>query len=116
MQLREFVKEVLVEIAGGAEDADKELGLGYVNPKPRGDNNLTTLADAGYIPSDQQSLIQQVKFDVAVTSSEGTETKGGLGIMIAPISVGTSGKSDHSESVVSRISFQVPLALARRTE
>lgn len=57
-----------------------------------------------------------MKFDVAVTSTDGTETKGGWEIMIAPIRVGTQGKSDHNESFVSRITFQVPLALPRRTE
>lgn len=46
MKLREFVKEVLVEIVAGTQDADEEMGVGFLNPAPRGDNNLSTLADA----------------------------------------------------------------------
>ena len=114
MQLKEYITEVLVQIVEGVRVADQRLGIGHINPTPRGDNNLNTIASAGYIPSDQASLIQQVKFDVAVTTTEGTETKGGIGIMMAPLALGSQGKSDSSVGTNSRIQFQVPLALPRR--
>ena len=116
MQLQEFIKQVLVQIAEGVKEADQELGAGYVNPEPRGDTKLNKVAEAGYIPSDKGTLIQQVQFDVAVSSAEGKETKGGIGLMIAPLALGSQGKSDSSSSSTSRISFKVPLALHHSDE
>ena len=56
-------------------------------------------------------LVEHVEFDVAVTTSKGKETKGGLGIFVAGFGVGTQGKSDASNISVSRIKFSTSVVL-----
>ena len=56
-------------------------------------------------------LVEHVEFDVAVTTSKGKETKGGLGIFVAGFGVGTQGKSDASSISISRIKFSTPVVL-----
>jgi len=58
-----------------------------------------------------RQAVQRIDFDVAVTATEGTETKGGVGIMVGAIGLGSQGKSDASNASQSRIKFVVPMVL-----
>ena len=50
-----------------------------------------------------------MEFDVAVTSTEGSEKTGGVGIFVAGFGMWTKGKSDTSSSLISRIKFSIPI-------
>ena len=56
-------------------------------------------------------IVESIEFDVAVTVSEGKETKGGIGILVGSIGLGSQGKSDSEHSAVSRLKFRVPFVL-----
>ena len=105
MNLKEFVKQTLVEISGAVGEANEELkGTGAaVNP-------IKIYPRTGR-PADQRRILHEVEFDVAVLAEEGKETKGGLGIMVASVGLGTQGKSQSSASTHSRIKFTIPLLL-----
>jgi hypothetical protein len=60
-------------------------------------------------------VVDEIEFDVAVTATEGTETKGGIGIMVGSIGLGAQGKSDRENTSVSRIRFRIPLVLPNPT-
>ncbi len=103
MELREFVKGTLVEIVGGVVDAQNEETV---------KKNGASVVPVGRGPvEDPIARYQEVSFDVAVTAREGTATKGGLGIFVGPIGVGTQGQSEAGESSVSRVRFTVPVQL-----
>jgi hypothetical protein len=55
--------------------------------------------------------LADVEFDVAVTTTDNAERKGGAGIFIAGFGIGGSGKTEASTSTVSRIKFKVPVGL-----
>lgn len=96
MKLQDFVAETVVAIAAGVREAQLkvvELG-GTVNPY-RG----------------SAAAVQEVEFDVEVSTSEGTATKGGLGVFVGPVGVGSQGKSEAGSSTVGRIKFRVPVEL-----
>jgi len=46
-----------------------------------------------------------------VYAAEGTETKGGIGIMVGTVGIGGQAKSDASASTTSRIQFGIPMLL-----
>ena len=96
MKLQEFVSETLVAIAAGVQVAQKGVAPlgGSVNP---------------YVGS--ATAIQNVEFDVEVSTSEGSATKGGLGVFVGPIGAGTQGQSQAGSASVGRIRFQVPLQM-----
>lgn len=115
MDLETFIAQSLIQIANGVEKASDELKdtSAVVNPKSvsgahKGDMNVF-----GYLDTKDSHLrtVQKVAFDVAVVASEGTETKGGIGIVVGSIGLGSQGKSESESSSHSRIKFVVPMAL-----
>lgn len=105
MELKEFVKKTLLEIVEGVEEAQKavkEHGA-VVNPKyVKGDS-----AQIGreYVP------VQDISFEVGLTTSEVTGNDKGIGVVLGPLKAGINGTGNTSESSVTRIKFTVPLAL-----
>lgn len=52
---------------------------------------------------------QIIEFDLAVSATEGTEAKAGIGIFAGAIGLGTQAKLDDNNVTVSRIKFSIPL-------
>lgn len=118
MDLRNFIKETLVQIAQGIEDASDALDDSAAVVNPRNVVGTQGSEDAkvyGYwvenTDRNYRRAVQEIEFDVAVTASEGTETKGGIGVMVGSIGLGTHGKSDATSASQSRIKFSVPMVL-----
>jgi len=108
MKLEEFVSETINQIISGirkTHDHAKEHGA-IVNPKK--EYKKISLATKE-TKIEARSPIHTVEFDVAITTTEGKETKGGIGVFVGPIGAGTQGKSDSSNSSISRIKFSVPI-------
>jgi hypothetical protein len=110
MKLEDFVTETIKQIINGVKVA-QEYAVGVqakVNPRFRafGDKSI-----AKWVDSDQGLAVQEIEFDVAISAVEGTETKGGIGIFIGPVGLGSQGKSEASSSAVNRIKFSIPLVL-----
>ena len=102
MELREFVRETLSQIIMGITEAQQSELI---------HNSKAAIVPVGQGIKDDDRMNQVVDFDVAVTAQSGTKTKGGLGIFVGPISVGTSGASDQNASSLNRIRFSVPVYL-----
>lgn len=51
-----------------------------------------------------------IKFDVAVTVAEGSETKGGAGLAVEPVDLGSTGQSTNQNSAINRIQFDIPIS------
>nr|WP_156696911.1 MULTISPECIES: hypothetical protein [Pseudomonas] len=112
MELKQFVTAVLTEILDGVKDSQRAIEHareGEVNPQLA--TNQGALQNQGRLVSRWGQLVQTVKFDVAVTVEEGTGTKGGIGIFIGAVGLGSQGESKTSQASVSRIQFEVPVAL-----
>jgi len=96
MQLEDFVAETIRQIAAGVqrgqEDAKKE-GTS-VNP-------ISSL-----LPGER---VRMIEFDVAVTTEEGTSSKGGVGVLAGIVKLGAEGKSDSTTTSANRIKFSVPV-------
>ena len=109
MELQEFVTESLTQILAGVKAAEEravEHG-GVINPRVRpvgGDKRGIALTATGERPC------EIVQFDVAVTVTEGTESKGGIGVVAGVFGVGVKGSSAMESSAVSRLKFSVPIA------
>lgn len=102
LQLHEFIRETLTEVLRGISEAQDVASKQHPT---------AAIAPVGQGMRDDETLNQIVKFDVAVTTKAGTETKGGIGIIVGPITLGSAGKSDHRDDATNRISFSVPIFL-----
>jgi len=119
MDLRNFIKETLVQIAQGVDDAREALAdsKAIVNPRNVAGSGSGG-ADSkvyGYLVTDNaknyRQVVQSISFDVAVSVAQGTETKGGVGLVVGPVVLGSHGKSDASNTSMSRIQFRIPMVL-----
>lgn len=116
MDLRNFIKESLVQIAQGIDDASIALKGTSAIVNPRSVVGAHGTADAkvyGYVSEDKKmrQAVQSINFDVAVSVAQGTETKGGVGLMVGMVALGSQGKSDASNTSQSRIQFTIPMVL-----
>jgi len=91
MELDEFVRKTIEQVISGVAQAR--------------DHAITNNAHIA------NGLINPIEFDVAVTVTEGSETKAGAGITVAGIGIGGHGKTELTNSSVSRIKFSVPIRL-----
>lgn len=118
MNLKDFIKESIVEISEAINEANEELsGKGaIVNPARvhvYGDKESSVY---GYVldPDENESLrrpVHLLNFDVAVTASETEGTKGGASIKVAGFGLGVNGKEETNNSINSRITFNLPVSL-----
>lgn len=109
MELKTFVSETISQIVEGVAEAQercKKLGA-RVNPRLTGNykEHDELWADDG------SASAQFVEFDVGIEASEGSGTKGGVGVMAGAFTLGTSGQSQAEKSATSRVKFVVPLVL-----
>lgn len=112
MELKDFVRESLVQISTGISEASEALKDtdAHINPKNvyvNADNRQNygrLMRDKTYYP-----VVELVEFDVVVHASEGTETNGRIGVSIGSIGFGAGGKSQELNKSESRIKFKVPV-------
>lgn len=112
LDLQTFIKNSLVQIMRGCKEAQDELHSSHARICPRievpfldgGGASQHALGETG-----TNRLVQTVDFDVAVTATEETETKGGIGVMTAIINAGSAGQSGKSSESVSRLKFSIPV-------
>ena len=112
MELKDFVRETLVQVVAGIEEAQTEVRDcgGFVNPAHRENVKSSDESHFGVIGTGQNIFL--VDFDVAVNVVEesGTEAKSKLNVA-SLLTLGAGGESSQSSSATNKISFKVPLAL-----
>lgn len=117
MDLQTFIRETLVQVARGIEEAAEELkeSGALINPENVANANQQGSVVYGQIVPKRDAImrrhVQSVTFDVAIAASEGTGTKGGIGVVVGAIALGSQGQSNASSSSTSRVQFSVPVAL-----
>jgi hypothetical protein len=111
VKLEDFITETLTQIIRGVKNANviaKEYGA-IINPATAHRNSQGDLQ-----VSSSQILtrpVQEIDFDIAITAAEKSDTKGGAGVFISIVGIGTQLRDSTENSTVSRIKFRVPIKL-----
>ena len=114
MELKEFITNTLVQIMEGVKDANDKLETSSAEVNPRlGPTSSTILAKQGILTADNRGVIQNVDFDIALTGSDGTKTKGAISVLFGAVNLGSSGQSETTNQTVNRIKFYVPITLPK---
>ncbi|MFA0405215.1 hypothetical protein [Vibrio sp. 10N.222.52.C12] len=106
MQLDEFVKETLVQIAKGVNEASSsvsELG-GAVNPLP-------DEVDVSFETYKVKPQKQAIKFDIAIQVKESTDSEASGKATLSVFSIGGGVKSLDESNIAHRVTFEVPMDL-----
>lgn len=108
MELREFVSEVLSQIACGVVDAQEQTadkGV-LINPPLYPKNGINEVNNGNKI----NFIPQTVHFDVSVTAESSSSADGQGQIKIAVLGgVKGAARNEHKDTHVSRISFSLPV-------
>ena len=94
MELQEFIKHTLLEIFDGVYKAQDEIHE----------------SGKGTVVHTVQNSMQDVEFDVAITTSETTD--GGVKVNVMGTGLGVGGARTHE--AVSRVKFKVPISYSRK--
>ncbi len=117
MDLSEFVKETVVQIARGIEAANSELSSmdAMINPLNVNAYSANTQAyartsciTAAEAPEGSR-VVEKVTFDVAVTVQESDTKEGGGKLSIASFGLRADAKSESSNQTESRVGFSIPI-------
>jgi len=112
MDLKDFVKNTLVQIIDGVIEAENELEKKGATVNPIG-GHFDQKQLGGRTWSFKDGITETVEFDVALTSSEKEGTSAGIGVLLGSINLGTKGASEESITSVTRIKFSVPILLPK---
>lgn len=98
VELSEFIKSTLVDVAKGVRGANKALQ----EHDGSADSYFTLRANRG-----DNSKIPGVVFDIAVTASKDQKDKAGFMVALATLGAGASTEKGTGSEVVHRIKFEV---------
>lgn len=109
MELKTFISETLTQILEGVTDAQSKTAQtgGRVIPHVRTPRESANL----YGHTNDKLPVILVDFDVSVFAQEGTGTKGGIGITMGVLALGSKGESNQQQNSTNKIKFQIPIAL-----
>ena len=108
MELKTFIKQSLLDIAGAIKEVNEDTSTNMVvNPT----NVISGKGSSVEVEQGSYVEIQNIKFDIAITIGGNLEGDVGAGINVAGIKIGGSGKATDEHEKVSRIQFEVPIAL-----
>ena len=107
MELKEFVKEVLVQLCEGVSDAQKEVVKvgGVVCPKEIRYKEQNAVIGGKDLP------LETVFFEVGLVSESKEGKSKGIGVHLSAICFGGKSTDEVRAETVTRIKFSVPLVL-----
>jgi hypothetical protein len=111
MQLKDFISETFKEIVDGVIAAQAYAGPKGARVSPAGSNCRTDQGALVFWDGATGEVLTVIEFDVAVTTTENSGTKGGIGVFVGPVGIGSQGQSSAGNSSISRIKFSVPIHL-----
>ncbi|MCP5538977.1 MAG: hypothetical protein H7A53_07075 [Akkermansiaceae bacterium] len=114
MELQNFIEESLKQIVAAVATAGKAAKEHGASLNPR--QKQWRYGEGIYFDKSTGAVLSNVEFDIAVTASGGTKTKGGIGVAIASVVLGSQGESSKTTQNVSRIKFSIPVVFPSTEE
>lgn len=110
MDLKDFIKETVKAITTATHELKAELAeIGAIINPPTNNNANDTYELGG--PSHTYRRVQNVEFDVALTTSSSTSGGGKAGVRVFVLEATADAAHARTNEQVSRVKFVVPLAL-----
>jgi hypothetical protein len=112
MELKEFIKETLVEILNGVSEAQAELTTieAEINPRRKfgkEERERTSM-------SEHHCPVYDVDFDIAVTVTEGQEAKARIAVFTGIFGSGVGADIKSANVSQNRIKFRVPISYPQK--
>jgi len=105
MELKEFVKEVLVQLSEAVVETQEKVKDKGAVVNPQGYNGGSTIVNVVSNP------ITVINFEVVLTNTGTSEKSAGIGVYLGSVGAGGKVKNETSNKDITRISFSIPAAL-----
>ena len=109
MNLREFIREALTEIVSGVAEA--RISAAEHGALVGSDQVYGYTKEAKILTDNNGRTVSLVEFDIALAAADARDTKGGIGVFLGSVGLGSQGASHGETSSNSRIKFSVPVVL-----
>lgn len=108
MDLKDFVKETLVQITEGVKEAQEECKKSgcRINPEYKKDGKKERYTD-------DNNPVTEVHFKVGLSSDSSEKDKGGIAVSFATVALGHSNEHGDSYSSDTSVEFSIPVALPK---
>lgn len=110
MELNDFIKDVIVGIYSGLNDAKKETKKNVVPSGGLISEGIPYIKN-GIGPNASATMISNIEFEVALTEGSKDGTDGGIGVLLGALNLGAKGSSESEKVSLSKIKFNIPIAL-----
>lgn len=110
MELKQYVKETLLQIIDGVKEAQEEaLEKGaIINPvNIRGGNAANEYINI----NDNSVCVNNIDFEVEISTTDETNTSTGIGIYVAGLGLGTKNNDKGRNLATNKLAFSVPTTL-----
>ncbi len=109
MNVQEFISTAITEIVAGVADA--RAAVSEYGASAGSDKVYGFTKDQKIITDANGRQVTLVEFDIALTQADSTDTKGGIGVFLGSVGMGSQGASHGESTTHSRIKFKVPVIL-----
>lgn len=109
MELKDFVKNTLIEIAKAITEAQKETEEMDIIINPAG--LASNEKGEKYLRTNGWRYVQDIEINVGITEISNEGGKSGIGITAGFLKGGTAINSDNSNQNISSVKFNIPVAL-----
>ena len=109
MNIQEFIKTSISQIIAGVADARIEAA--EHGASVGSDPMFGSTREAKVLVDASGRTISMIEFDIALTAADSKDTKGGIGVFLGTVGLGSQGASHGETSSQSRIRFSVPVVL-----
>ena len=107
MNLQDFIHTSLIEMVKGVASARDEA---IQHGATIGSNEVFGYSkEAGIITGSDNRPVSAVDFDIALSEGNTSDTKGGIGVFLGSVGIGSQGASHGEFSSTSRVRFSVPI-------
>jgi hypothetical protein len=108
MDLKEFVRNSIVSIVEGIAAAQQEVAAKGARLNPADHSLYSDKRAILEVSNRRYAHIDELEFDIAVTTGATTGTEGGAGIRVLGVDLGAKMEGATNDQRVSRIHFRVP--------
>lgn len=110
MELKDFIKDVIVDIYEGISAAKKETGKSVLPNAGLVSEGIPYVKN-GIGPGAQATMISNLVFEVSLTDGSKDGVSGGIGVLLGSLSLGGKGSSETQQTSLSKIKFNIPIEL-----
>lgn len=111
MELKDFIKDVIVSIYNGISEAKETTGK-HILPQGNSISESIPYISKGMAPLDPIAIVSNLEFELSLTEGDKNGITGGIGVLLGSLTMGSKGNNEHQQTSLSKIKFNIPIELA----